>query len=220
MGLNLKLMFVFFLLLVSISFVLGATYEGNFGVSVGGGSIVIGTDLCQEDWSGSDWGSCINEVQTFICFDKNICGTENLIPTLCGTQQACSEDSGGGGSSSGGGSSGRRSSSTFLGGSNFCTEDWLCSGWSNTELICGTRVCNDLNNCGTKDLKPITEFDCSLISNNGITGNTLGGISFLSKVQGSAIGVLIVLIITLSILINLQKKHRTVVKTNQPQQSL
>ncbi len=45
--------------------------------------------------------------------------------------------------------------------STICEEEWKCSGWS----ICGgnnkeTRMCNDVNNCGTSNNKPSESRSC------------------------------------------------------------
>src|SRR3989344_1971266 len=78
-------------LLVAASVASAATYHGSFGVDVGGGRIVIGSGGCEEDWSSSTWSSCSNNQQTFICIDKNQCGTVRLKPTSqCGDTRACS----------------------------------------------------------------------------------------------------------------------------------
>lgn len=116
-----------------------AETSGSFSVDVGDPSINI---VCNEDWSGSTWGACVGDQQTFICFDKNNCGTEELKPAQCGqiryclycgdglcndgeTCSTCPTDCGacssggdnnggssGGGGSGGGGSSGGGSSSS------------------------------------------------------------------------------------------------------------
>ncbi|MBS3085840.1 hypothetical protein J4225_04105 [Candidatus Pacearchaeota archaeon] len=80
-------------LLVAASVASAATYHGSFGVDVGGGRIVIGSGGCEEDWSSSTWSSCNNNQQTFICIDKNQCGTVNLKPVQCGNTQACNASS-------------------------------------------------------------------------------------------------------------------------------
>ncbi|MCH8860826.1 MAG: hypothetical protein IH843_06850, partial [Thaumarchaeota archaeon] len=138
-----------------------AIYQGSFDVRLSEDSLTIGSE-CQEDWSGSKWGTCINGQQTFICFDKNQCGATNLQPANCGEVRSCgnNENSNNGGSSSGSskGSSGKSSSSSSIIQSNSnnqqpseeCIESWQCGDWSNSENECGTRTCFDKNNCKTK----------------------------------------------------------------------
>ena len=92
---RIKFFLVFFVFLLALSFlnlgiVSAASYQGSFNVNVQGGSIVIGSGGCEEDWSSSTWSSCSNNQQTFICIDKNQCGTVRLKPSQCGDTRACS----------------------------------------------------------------------------------------------------------------------------------
>ncbi|RLC61889.1 MAG: hypothetical protein DRI48_10215 [Chloroflexi bacterium] len=43
-----------------------------------------------------------------------------------------------------------------------CTEDWDCTAWSECINSKQTRVCTDLNNCGTSATKPDESKDCSV----------------------------------------------------------
>jgi len=46
---------------------------------------------------------------------------------------------------------------------NSCTENWSCGIWSScSEQITSTRICTDLNNCGTSINKPFTSQNCNL----------------------------------------------------------
>ncbi|MFQ5648182.1 MAG: hypothetical protein ACE5FW_03005, partial [Candidatus Aenigmatarchaeota archaeon] len=42
---------------------------------VGGGGGVAPTPPCQEDWTCTSWGSCVDGTQTRVCTDQNSCGT-------------------------------------------------------------------------------------------------------------------------------------------------
>jgi len=183
-------------LLVTTGVVAAAEFHGSFGVDVGTGSVVIGPSSCEEDWSGSLWSECVDNSQTFVCFDKNYCGTIDLRPTLCGETQTCgdpsssssssSSSSGSSGGSSSSSSSGGSSSSSSSGGlvplsdtssSGVCIERWKCEGWSNEEDSCGTRICEDINECGTDRLAPEIARDCPEVGFSGITGSVIGAIS-------------------------------------------
>ncbi len=41
-----------------------------------------------------------------------------------------------------------------------CEEDWSCTLWSDCSNGIQTRICNDLNNCGTNENKPEMEREC------------------------------------------------------------
>jgi len=48
---------------------------------------------------------------------------------------------------------------------SICIEDWNCSAWS--QVTCGTRTCNDMNNCGTVINKPSETATCPPSGNTG-----------------------------------------------------
>ncbi len=49
------------------------------------------------------------------------------------------------------------------GGSSYtCYEEWQCDNWSACINEKQTRMCTDLNYCGTSNYKPITSRDCSI----------------------------------------------------------
>jgi len=79
------------------------------------------------------------------CDDGNVVAGDGCSSTC--TAEAAVEEAGGGG---GGG-----------GGEEECTEQWVCTDWS--ECINGTqtRECNDLNRCGTDAEKPVEEQECA-----------------------------------------------------------
>ena len=41
-----------------------------------------------------------------------------------------------------------------------CREQWICDPWNVCEDRTQTRECYDINNCGTTQLKPITQREC------------------------------------------------------------
>ncbi len=56
----------------------------------------------------------------------------------------------------------------------YCEEDWSCSSWSGDN--CGTRTCNDQNNCGTTASKPEVSRECADEgSSGGGGGGSIGG---------------------------------------------
>lgn len=44
--------------------------------------------------------------------------------------------------------------------SRVCSENWNCTEFSDAISQCGTRICSDLNNCGTTFTKPIENVSC------------------------------------------------------------
>lgn len=51
-----------------------------------------------------------------------------------------------------------------------CTEDWNCTSWGICENLSQTRVCEDINNCGTEKNKPIEIQACEDLSCSGQGG--------------------------------------------------
>ena len=48
-------------------------------------------------------------------------------------------------------------------GETGCFENWNCTEWSDAVNQCGTKTCNDLNNCGTNLSRPLEIKSCVLI---------------------------------------------------------
>lgn len=167
------------LLVFTLGFALAITETGTDS-----GTLKVGSGdayTCQEHWECS-WSACVSNSQTYVCTDLNSCGTTDLIPANNGATQECGTSSGGGGG--GGGSSttyGTSDNDTtsqegdLAGSSSSCLEDWACQPWSNAEEECGTRVCEDLNRCGSEALKPLEEKECvSTRRLSGLTGAVTG----------------------------------------------
>lgn len=198
---------------LSISTISSAEYQGNLQFSNDGGQIKIGGGNC-EDWSSSFWNDCTNNVQTFICIQSNpSCPTQELKPSQCGQTKACGEviqptggsgGGGGGGSGSAGGGGGivtlnTQQTTSDSGESenndeSSCTENWQCGEWSNPEDACGTRICSDVNQCSTEELKPFTEVECPNTILGSITGAFSAGINNFAK-SGPLSKILIIIII-------------------------
>jgi len=210
-----SVIFVMLLVLMSIGFIYSADDNGSIRFDNQGGQIVVGPTggICQEDWSGSTWSQCVDGQQTFICFDKNSCGTTSLKPAQCGATQSCdtttttqqtttSSGGGGGGGSGGGGSVGGggivTSNTQNSNQEVVCVENWECGDWSNAENMCGKRTCIDKNSCGTTELKPVTADSCPNIFTSFfsfLTGGVIGGIGSSAKEgRGIILAVLLVLI--------------------------
>jgi len=212
-----KWFFLLAIMLVSIiSPVSAATYHGSFNVDVGSGSIIIG-NTCEENWSGF-WSECQNSIQTFVCFESNQCGTETLKPSQCGEIRTCSNTTippinngdggsggGGGGGSGGGSGSGITILSTGNGNNETCAEKWICNEWSNKEQECGERTCQDINNCGTEELKPKVDLKCEGEFSSGITGAVIDGVTGFAKSKIGASILIIIIIAGAFILISKQK---------------
>lgn len=234
---NTKIFLASIALILSITMISAASYHGSFGVDTGGGSIVIGPGSCEEDWSGSFWSDCVDREQIFVCFDRNMCGTDDLKPAQCGETRECGDalptcgdgtcnsennetcsscevdcgtcSSPGGGSPGGGSSSPRGDdnnnqplSDNGNGEETTCYEKWECGDWTNLEGECGSRECSEVNACGTEELKPLLEKDCSSTESNGITGGVVQGITNFakSKVGGGLIFAILVVLIAVGIM--------------------
>ncbi len=230
------ILFFAFFFFISLTFVSAGTYHGSFTVDVDSGTINIGT-VCEEDWSDSYWTSCVDGEQTFVCFDKNNCGTEDMKPADCGTTRQCNETSedddddddnddnnentGGGstGGSTGGSNSGTGMQTLSSGNTetnletSSCTEEWECDAWSNSEDKCGLRVCRDINECGTTDYKPKTEKDCPNIGIFGVTGAVIGGFTNFAKSKTGIGLIFALLLVVLGILILSSKKPKRKIVT-------
>ncbi len=87
--------------------------------------------------------------------------------------------------------SGGGSSSSFV-----CYEKWNCTEWSECISNEQRRICEELNNCGTENEKPIEFRECELIENETIflepstKTETQDDQNFFSLVTGAVIGVL------------------------------
>jgi len=67
-----------------------------------------------------------------------------------------------GGSSSSGGGGGRRSSLDEVEEILVCTENWSCGDWSSCVDRQQSRICSDVNSCGTEERKPIESRSCTV----------------------------------------------------------
>jgi len=85
---------------------------------------LIPPTLCEENWTCTEWSSCVNETQTRTCTDANNCGT---TVNKSAVSQTCTVP---------------------------CEENWSCTDWSTCVNKSQTRTCTDLNNCGTLINKP------------------------------------------------------------------
>ena len=105
--------------------------------------------------------------------------------------------------SGGGGGGGTRVSGGHGADSYVCYEEWQCSTWGGCINERQTRVCTDLNYCGTSDNKPIISRGCSVeetiplttSSTDFLTGAVTGITDFVLSPGGSVVTVFIVLII-------------------------
>ncbi|NIP40213.1 MAG: hypothetical protein GTN39_01685, partial [Candidatus Aenigmarchaeota archaeon] len=76
-------------------------------------------------------------------------------PNDCGSCNTGGTTGGGGGSSGGGGGSAPEEPEEGP-----CVEDWICTDWSECFNSMQTRVCADVNRCGTSESKPSERQDC------------------------------------------------------------
>jgi hypothetical protein len=67
-----------------------------------------------------------------------------------------------------------------------CIENWTCSGWSRCNIGTQTRNCTDMEDCGTKEAKPITTFDCQINTLDVVYSPTLG-VTFLPETSSLVI---------------------------------
>ncbi|MEK6813008.1 MAG: hypothetical protein AABX86_02745, partial [Nanoarchaeota archaeon] len=89
---------------------------------------------CQENWSCSDFGACVNGVQTKTCTDLGGCNTTTDRPPLT---QSCTPGQ--------------------------CFTDWDCPVWYEIACVNGqkTRTCTDFGGCNTTLNKPAENITCS-----------------------------------------------------------
>jgi len=222
---KLLLLLPVFLLVISFASADHEPGHGVLSIDINEAGGIVGVPFCQEDWSGSNWGSCTNNQQTFICFDKNTCGSIDLRPALCGEIRACDvEDTSttettttsSGGGSGGSGGSGSGSFGSFSGeganfnptslGDEFCQESWACEDWSKSDKSCGTRTCQDKNNCGTELLKPVTSQECSSTGFTGVMATVLDGVTSLATGERKGLTVILLIISVAMIAVYMKKK--------------
>ena len=68
-------------------------------------------------------------------------------------------------------------------------EQWQCDDWSACINEKQTRMCTDLNHCGTTDYKPVTSRDCSFEPDEGIETFD-DSPNVFSRITGAVIGTL------------------------------
>ncbi|MEK6918378.1 MAG: hypothetical protein AABW51_05515 [Nanoarchaeota archaeon] len=199
-----------FLVFAGIGLVSSAKYQGSLKFDNSGGKISIGGGSC-EDWSSSFWSDCTSNQQTFVCIQSNpSCPTKDLKPVQCDQTRACGviDNGGSSGGGGGGGSGGSFNSPQVFSNSNnnqtqsSCTENWVCSVWSDATNACGTRDCVDWNGCETEDLKPLVEKKCgsSVTQSDGITFY-FSAIGDFVKTKTGGIIVFIILIAGIGLLV-------------------
>lgn len=137
--------------------------------------------------------------------------TCSSCPGDCGACPPITPPSGSGGSGSSSGGSGSNNNNDFMTLSTTetktsCIEKWGCDVWSNIDDSCGVRVCEDLNSCGTQELKPKTSRECPSGGLAGITGRVIGGITALSKSKAALSLIFILVISALVAVIALSKR--------------
>jgi hypothetical protein len=82
--------------------------------------------VCIENWTCTEWSSCVDGTQTRNCTDLNYCNTKDNKPI---SSQNC-----------------------FV--PPPCVEDWSCTDWSKCVNKLQNRTCTDLNECETQTTKP------------------------------------------------------------------
>jgi len=103
------------------------------------GKVVGQCSYTAESCSLAEETKCDGEIY-YVCNETLLWENQGKVDGECGY----SADTGGGG-----------------GGSSRCTPAWICTGWSNEELECGTRTCRDQHNCRGTFSKPIQYKRCS-----------------------------------------------------------
>lgn len=93
---------------------------------------------CTQNWSCTNWGTCVSKVQTRICSDLNRCGNNLTKPnenqTCCTSQWNCT--------------------------------DWIPEKCPQNETQ--TRICSDLNDCSNATGKPSETNTCTYQNSTGI----------------------------------------------------
>ncbi len=121
--------------------------------STGGGGSGGGGYSCTPDWHCGKWSPCSpNGTQVLECRDLNGCDYQNNVQQIF---KNC----------------------TYVPEDESCTEDWECTEWGYCDADVQTRICRDLNSCGTNTTKPIDLQSCIMPESciNGIQdGNETG----------------------------------------------
>jgi len=120
----------------------------------GGGS----QRICVPSWRCGKWSQCQPWNSTYKrCIDYNACNPNHYEQYL---YENC----------------------TYMPEPHYCTENWDCNEWSKCTDDIHTRICLDLDTCGTNSTKPAESENCSRIAScfNGIqdpgeTGVDCGG---------------------------------------------
>jgi len=124
--------------------------------------------------------------------------------------QTPSNPPGGTGSNPSGGSpsTNNNPASTPPSNSGSCVENWKCNDWSNVNEQCGTRTCEDLNKCGTTQLKPKVSEKCSTVGFLSFTGAVTGIGNFAKSGEGIATFLGLIMVVVLTILITSIRRKR------------
>ncbi len=90
---------------------------------------------CTENWTCTNYTSCVNNTQNRTCTDLNNCNTTVNKPSL---SQSCTIPS--------------------------CSQNWTCTNWSQCLEGTQIRVCVDTKNCGNITGKPVENQTCVVIT--------------------------------------------------------
>lgn len=95
---------------------------------------------------------------TLFLFANNSFGTSERNVTFAVVAPPVDDEGNGNGGNGNGGNGGGGGGIGEGGG--LCQITWSCTEWTNTEDQCGTRVCDDINTCGTNTNKPQEIITC------------------------------------------------------------
>jgi len=172
-----------------------AHYCGNGIMEISNGEDCDGSDmplkLCSDinsQWTGNlacyPAGSGPNSCN----YDESGCSSAVYCGDgICNNGETCSSCSQDCGSCQGGGSGGGGSPSS-LSTSLTCVESWQCSEWNTCKGGKQTRTCTDSNSCGTTNLKPSLERECTVEGASGEAG--IGLNTGKAGITGGVIGTL------------------------------
>jgi hypothetical protein len=126
-----------------------STGGGSGGATGGKGGATGGSSTGGSSTGGSSTGGSSTGGTTGDAGDGNTGGAQGGTGGGTGGSGGATGGSGGSNGGSGGSAGG-------TGGSGPCTEQWICSPWETNGMNDnGTRTCNDANNCGTSNGRPI-----------------------------------------------------------------
>lgn len=145
------------------------------------------------------------------CYDF-ACSTELDLTATGETTSGTTTTTTGGGAPSGGGStpSTETTTETTETTEEGCQERWTCSDWGACENGIQTRVCEDINNCGTNSGEPFSSQPCATVGEEAEASVGPSGF-FLLTPTNLLIGSVVLIIVAAITIFLLRRKSENIV---------